>query len=419
MDRYLNINQTERKRTSIDRITACCVVLVIIHNIMPVVGQFISTYISTYFMLMVEAVVWWLLIKWNNGSWIISVFSLFFIAVIQFIYEYIYRYTGLVSGGYGLMYNLSLVGIGILYYDLNRSIRRIIHFSIVASILITIATTIIGSYRFGSGIVRYAASVGSSSDAVFVLTNWHNVGSFSFVYMCLVLYPVLIYYCKVKKVRLLFRIGIIVGVLFFFYRSEFATALLACVACSVLWLIPLETKFRTKILIVLSVAGVLFLCKNLFANIAYRIAYSINSSVLMERFLYIGDTLSGVQNDVFAVGERRKVLEKSLSTIMHHPIIGTLFYRDKGVGGHSYVLDFIARYGLLGWYLLITSYKQIYKNFTTHFSDEYKRQYLIISILLAIALSVVNTGDHWFELVLVIPVLFYNINVKESQRKMV
>jgi hypothetical protein len=99
----------------------------------------------------------------------------------------------------------------------------------------------------------------------------------------------------------------------------------------------------------------------------------------------------------------------SFTTFLQHPLFGTFLSGGGGVGGHSYILDILGRYGLLGATLLYFMYRKIYYYFVAPFKDKPGYGFVLWTFLQAILLSVLNPGMWLNVLTLIVPIFVCNI----------
>lgn len=130
--------------------------------------------------------------------------------------------------------------------------------------------------------------------------------------------------------------------------------------------------------------------------------------------MYMADGMSGVKN-TSDVGMREDALMASVRGFLNSPIWGN-WYKGGGIGGHSYILDFISLYGLVGIILIVKSYKVIFRQFYLKYKNTTYYSYAMMSFVTAIILSIVNTGNHWLELTLFVPLTLRMIDLIKTKK---
>ena len=102
-----------------------------------------------------------------------------------------------------------------------------------------------------------------------------------------------------------------------------------------------------------------------------------------------------------------KLYRMSWETFFRNPLFGNMFERYRTDGGHSFIMDNFAQFGILGAVLMAFMYKNIYQRFFLPFREKPGYGYIVWTFIQALLLSLVNTGM-WLEvLCLFAPLLFY------------
>ncbi len=392
---------TGSKMYAIDKTWFALFTLIILHSIMPIVGRAISSFLTTYFLLGVVGLIYLYFIKWNINRWIYALFPLLLVTVVNMLWAYTHG-DGLVMTVYSTLLGFTPVLLGFRLVALPYYQKKKLFNIVILMLLATAVTSIVG-LASDPGAARYLATVSDSNEARNVQLEWKNVGGFSFTYILLTIYPVMICYAKEMSLALWKKIVLIAILLAYYISAEYMTGLMGFVILSALWFMP--RKFSDKklsgILIILLI--VFLLLKRPIAMLLYRMASSTSSSTLYERFVYMANSLLGISIES-DVGLRGEVLQRSVNGFLEHPLLGN-WYLGGRVGGHSYILDFICKYGIIGISMLIWSYKRIYDLFFASFRKSSYFGYAMASFGTAIILSLINTGNHWFELTLIIPLM--------------
>lgn len=392
---------TKPKTYAVDTAWFALFTLIILHSIMPIVGRAISSFLTTYFLLGVVGLIYLYFIKWKINRWIYALFPLLLLTVVNALWTYTHG-GGLVLTVYGMLLGFTPVLLAFRLVDLPYYQKKKLFNIVMLALLATAVTSIIGLFS-DPGAARYLATVSDANEARNVQLGWKNVGGFSFTYILLTVYPVIICYAKEMNLALWKKLVLVAILLAYYISAEYMTGLIGFVVLSALWLVPKEFSNKKLLGILIFLLFVFFLLKTSIAMLLYRLASTTSSSTLYERFAYMANSLMGVSNES-DVGLREKVLMTSLNGFLQHPILGNWIYNEGG-GGHSYILDFICKYGIIGVSMLVWSYKRIYDLFFARFRRTAYFGYAMASFGTAIILSTINTGDHWFELTLVIPLI--------------
>lgn len=379
------------------------IIFVLLYSIMPVVARFVSSTLSTYFymavlLLLVAFIVFAnSKVSFNKNLYLILPF------VVWQLLLYFVTAESIVIWGYQAM--LACVPILLGVYVLQYRGREIGFFAklIFLVFIITIITTIVGLQQYPDA-ARWLATASSSDESKLILYEWKNIGGYDFVYSVVLLYPLLIFAYKRKKIGLVLSGCISAGIFIMLIFAEYTTALLLFLITTVLFFV--KRKLSGKEVGVLIVVAFL-LC-------------IVFSKYVSEFLLWLGDTLN---NDVFtprlyalaggqeglqaAEDNRLLLYTSSINTFMSNPLLGTFMTGGYGTGGHSFILDTLAQFGLMGAAVLYFMYNRLYVIFYKPLKEEEGYGYILWAFVQAILLSTINTGMWLNVLALYIPILVY------------
>lgn len=387
--------------------------LIILHTLMPVAGRVISTFLTTYFLLLVVLLLLCYFLKWRSNWWINLLSPLIFIAAIHSFYS-ISHGQPLIINIYGALLSFCPILIGLRIQSLpSYQTKKLYNISAIA-VAITVLTTIYG-LSLHQGASRVLATISDSNDPRLVQYEWLNIGGFAFTYILLTIYPIVIGFVRETYNKLWLKIIIIGGLATYYLKAEYMTGLMGFILISSLWFIPRSFSHKRVFFLCGSALLLFLVLKGPIANILYDSAASSNSSVLQDRFRYMADNLAGVEN-TSDVGLREDALMASFNGFLHSPILGN-WYKSEGIGGHSYIMDFMSLYGIIGLILIIKSYKVIFRHFYLQYKETPYYIYALMSFVTAIILSIVNTGNHWFELTLLVPLTLKIIGITQAKAR--
>lgn len=376
--------------------------LTIAYTIMPIVSRFISTYLTTYFYLLVVVIVFWGIV-FGNGSDSLNEYAggiLLPFIIFQGL-SFFTRTDSIVIWGYSVL--LALLPVVIGYYVTQYLIYDVSFYSraIVFMMFATAITTSFGLIRFPYA-ARVLATISSSQDATAITYNWYNIGGFEFIYFLVLLYPILIMAYKQRRVNLIFTI---VGTVLIFATtilSEYTTALLLLLISSSLFLV--KRDLRKKDVFILLLIAVLFVVyfNDYVSQFLSYVGTLTGSETMSERL----NALAGGQAGLEASESNRIFLyRRSISTFFSHPLLGTFLSGGGGLGGHSFILDTLGKYGLIGVALLFFMYRKVFKCFVQPFENEAGYGFVLWTFVQAILLSCVNTGM-WLDVIaMMMPIL--------------
>ena len=138
------------------------------------------------------------------------------------------------------------------------------------------------------------------------------------------------------------------------------------------------------------------------------IAIAFFSSVIVALLTYIGNMTGNEEMTekmvaIFSGKDALEGLEDKRSTLywfsfrlfLRNPVFGTMPTGYHITGGHSFILDSLAHYGLVGAAILFFMYRAIYNEFYRPFSDKAGYGFVIYSFLMPLS-SVLRTSGYFF-----------------------
>lgn len=368
--------------------------LIILYTVMPIVQQFFSDFLTTYayMVLLLGAVVFIILMR---GTQSLAESILVLIPfVLWMLLELFTKSQSLVLWGYSSMLMLAPVLFGT--FTMKETGPKVVRFFAVLlaiTVLVTMITTIIGSFVYPDA-SRYLATVETSDDPLLRTYNYINLGGYEFVYTCILLYPAVIFAFKQRKLHLVFAVAASVLVLFLTLNSGYTTAFLLWIASTATFFLPRNLSKRSVLILLVVTILVIVLFFTLFSSGLKSLAKLIDN----EDIAYRLDALSGGSEGIRASEDDRVSLyEISLNAFLESPLIGNILDGGGRNGGHSFILDFAAQYGLVGVVLLIVMYRLIFVRFYKPFERVQGYGYIFWMFLQVLILSAINTGM-WLNL---------------------
>ena len=405
---YARIQHSEKEITNW---TLFLFIFIVAYDILPIVSRFVSSFLTTYVMLGVVGLLYLYFLTWNFGGWLRATFPLLLVTIITLLHS-------LSSGGfnlttiYGTLLGFLPILIALRLKAAPVNQQQKVFRTAFAGLIITAVTSIVG-LTIMPGTARVLATTASTSDPILIRSGWYNIGGFSFTYMLTVVYPMMICYAKEKKWGWPKKVFLFLIVLAFYIKAEYMTGMLMFLALSVLWLMPARLSVGKTITIIAGIAIGIQLLRDPLADLLMRFANTADSVAFRERLAYLADYLRGISS-TSDVGKRIDVLKASVNGFLSHPIFGTWYLKGRYIGGHSYLLDFISNFGLIGIGLQVAVYHRIYKLFYAAYAKSRYFGYVLCAIISAVVLSTINTGDHWFELTLIVPLFLEMINTGDA-----
>lgn len=314
---------------------------------------------------------------------------------------------------------LMLIPAIICFFLLNENQRKNIKW-LLYLILLAFLLTAITSYfglRDNPFAVRFLATVSDAKDINAVSLHMKNIGGYATVYSIVLIFPMIICMYKQKKINFLFMMLITIIIGLYILSTQYATALLMFILSLTLFAFPKNISRKKVIILCILIVVSLVILKPLLIILLKFFSENVKSYTLSERLIYLSQTLNGVEN-TSDVGNRSDVLMVSLNSFIENPLFGSMLSENL-TGGHSFILDNLARYGLFGIGSLFLMYRQVIKKLYLPFRDTEYYGYMILSLIQALILSTINTGDFLFVIAFVIPLIGYilqNKSYKSTRR---
>lgn len=121
------------------------------------------------------------------------------------------------------------------------------------------------------------------------------------------------------------------------------------------------------------------------------------------------DTLNSAANggnieDDGDLAIRLSLIIKTLTAIFKNPLFGSL---NADIGGHNYLLDIVAKYGMLGFILFFSFFKSMYKMISTFLpaSQKYVFSLCVMGVIILGILKNCSGIEYWLYMLLYIPVI--------------
>lgn len=382
--------------------------VIILYNIVPIVSQLVSDYTTTYaYMALVVLVVGFILLQRSLSGFLEALLFLMPL-ILHEVLTYFINSDTLVMWGYGVLISLLPMLLGFYFIKVQTDQERSFSFPmmrkvLIFSLIVSLITTCIGLLRYPQA-ARTLATIASSDSPILRTYNYANIGGYHFVYTVVLLYPFLILAHKEKKIGRFVTILGAVAAFALAILSEYTTAFLLLVLSSLFLFFPKKLSVKRVLWFALLGLVLLFLLGTLFSRIFLWLADVIDGESISARLRDLSKGWTG-----FATSEdpRLQLYLRSLSAFAQKPLWGW-FLSARGarnVGGHSFLLDSLGLYGLIGAALLFWLYRIIYRTFFKPYQDRPSYGYVFWVFVQTLILSLVNTGSWLWVLCFFSPLL--------------
>lgn len=296
---------------------------------------------------------------------------------------------------------------------------KILIFIVLFSIAITSITSYVGLLNDPEA-SRFLATVASPDNPYFISLNWKNIGGFTLIYMIVISIPTIVLMYKAKVIKISIFLILLIPMVLFIVESQYTLAILLTIPALSTLIIPKSKSISFRNIFIISVILFLIILPVL-SDLLIILANSISSVSVYERLYYLSNMLSGNIDMNSPANIRVELYMKSIDAIYKYNIIGGwLSGKNDIYSGHSFVLDTVAKYGIIGLSLLILLYKSVYKEYYKRYRNSLGYNYLMVSFLISLLISVVNPFDSLFFIIFLNPaVLIYLYNkstVQENYR---
>ena len=367
-------------------------IFLLLFGIMPIIPRAVSTYLTTYFyMAVVVAVVLFTL----GSSRLARTKELIMLLLPFIVYETIVlvakQSSDVLLAGYQVLLFLLPVCVG-FYLVSNTFFSGLYASVIVIAFIITGITTIVGCMAFPDA-ARILASTETSQDPLAVMYSWMNIGGYGFVYSMVLLYPYVVLAFKMKRLRLIPMILISIVMLFTVISAEYSYAFMLLMVSALMLILPRDISVKRFILLMLVFVVAVFLFRTTVAAIISAIGDYLGNSAMTDKInvIFLGtDSVEGFDDD------RGALYMMSVDIFLQNPLFGNLAKGRYVTGGHSFILDTLANYGLVGGIPMFFMYRQIWRSFFKPLKDHTGSCLVFWAFIQPIVLSLINTGM-WLE----------------------
>jgi hypothetical protein len=384
-----------------DNLRISAIVFMIAYSIMPFVAIAVSTYLTTYLYMAVSLLIFILIVMERKQESFNEVLATTGPFLVYGILTYFTNTDSIALWGYQLL--LFIMPIIVSVYVLRYHECECSHYAkvIIISIVITIITTAIGLEN-NPGASRWLATVQTSDDPRLIMYSWKNIGGYGFVYTLVLMYPLLVLAFKKRKITFFKTALIVLLMLSCLMLAEYTIAIVLFVATTTLFFMKKDLQLKDITVFIAITILFMFIFSKAMSNIVKSIANNIDSNIISSRLNDLSDGAEGLQksND-----KRFSIYMMSLNTFFRHPF-GTFISTGRSAfGGHSFILDFLAQYGIFGLLTLIYMYRKIYYLFYYKYRNKEDYGYIVWIFSQAVLLSILNTGMWVNILALYIPVI--------------
>lgn len=383
-------------------------VLYIMHTLLPVVGYYMPSivYLGVFGITFVLAFPAF----YRRGAYVMM--GLFAVSLLTLIIKLgnvanaaLYVYSELQD------YLFGLIALMIIAYGDPRRSRRMF-WLVLTMFAITAFTTILGNEKYPQA-SRMLATL-SAGDFEYNIYVAENIGNFTFAYRIVLFVPMLLYLVRAKKVNRILGVAILVLLGYAIFAMEYGMATLLFASCLILLLIPKPTTKKIIMIVAILLVFVLIF-GGLVADLFESISEAVDSEALSERFMTVAEVLRGEdKTSSVSAQNRTEFYKKSWAAFINSNLLGAWGNKRIGSpGGHSFVLDALGDFGLVGVLALIAIFVTMYKIALKPYAKQEIYPYLLWTYLIAVVLMVLNPKSYALMFLLVIPLVGHGFGQEE------
>ena len=281
---------------------------------------------------------------------------------------------------------------------------------------ITALTTIVGCRMFPNA----ARALTGTQDDITLYGQYKamNIGDFHFVYFITFLLPLLIGSIRYNVIKKWMGILLVVLIVVAVYYSAYTTALLFCVMGLLLFFVRKNIPGKSLMWLGIVVFFLVFAGGALLSSVMSFVSERVGNEDVASRLADMSIMFSGGSVESFDeasdLSTRHELFSRSWKAFLSNPIIGT--WRLKSLGGHSFLLDTMGLFGLLGLACIIWMYVRSYKLFLAPFNHKPWYSFLLFSFLLIVFQAVLNPQPTINVISYILPVYACLMDKETSQK---
>lgn len=282
---------------------------------------------------------------------------------------------------------------------------------------VTSITTYIGCGIF-PGASRELAAIYTDKDLISLsLYQNMNIGGFEFIYSLVLLIPLLVLIIRKPQNSFIYRylsIAVLVWLFFVVIRSEYSFAIL-CSFLALLSFLVYERVKTTKIILLLVTALLIVSVRDYIGDILVQASSFFDSNVVSNRIEDLGHVIQGnfATSESADIETRQDLYSTGWKAFLSSPIWGT----GEVKGGHSFVLNYMGKYGLIGMALVLFLYKKIYDFSIKTYKNTTLYNFLVVIFLFQILMSFFNPKILYPIFTFILPLFSYVYSTNSFEKR--
>lgn len=378
----------------------CLIGYYILFNL-PAIRVYVSTYISIVFLAVLFVVVLCSVGNYGKAENMVVFMALLY-ALLLLLGKSSEKVQALIALWQVLLECLPLALGCFLMRKKYDSITRVIVLLIFLTYIFTCFTTYAGllKYPLASRQLATGRDYGVSYTKL-------NIGGFEFIYSLIVAHPAFVYFLRKRKhalcagaISILFASCIV--------ASQYATALIGYVFSLVAYALPIQDGEKTRRRTWIWLVAVLVIVFAFASRILIALSEMDVLASISDKLVDAAKLIRGEETSMTNTTSRMKLYGMSFNTFLKHPVLGGEIMGEAAYGGHSWILDMMARWGAIGIAVAVALIGALQKWYRTLFSGSAAYQYVRLSLILALIFASVNPIFLTYVLGVVVPALAYD-----------
>lgn len=381
------------------------------NSLLPVIQYVSSVYVNIF---MVSIIIF-LILNDKNSIRNIKFLRPFFLILLLLLINELLNADSIKSITIAVYITTTFILPGIIcFYLISNNYRKTIKLFLIVSavfILITTLTSIFG-LLVDPQASRTLAMGGLSNEQLMAYYK-QNIGGFSFVYMIPIILPMIFVCYKKKQFNLLLLAIMIIPMIYFVFLAQYTIGIIFLFLS--LLSIHFARNYSLNKFVFITVAAVLILLliKPVIGDFFYFLGSKDVGVEFSIRLNAMGDMLTGHEIASEAYINRENSYMTSLNTFFSSLMLGSHIYWSGNIGGHSFILDILALYGVFGIIALFLFYKQLYLFFLKPFKKQSYYGHIFWAFYCSIFIAFLNTTASIFAIFLFVPLVAYILQNKK------
>lgn len=377
---------------------------------MPVVSYYVNTYITMILLIGLSITIF---LRRGKKGFSLSAISMSIIpSLVMFFIDYLYAKSFSIeyaSWSFFLFVLPMILGFYVVNNTEMHLDRGIVFFTFVVY-FITVATTIVGLLKYPDASRLLATD---ASEKYIPIYSPLNIGGYNFIYSLVLVHPLVVAALRKRK-RTLFAVIFSLASLICVIQSAYTIALLVFLLSLTSYVLPVsqtkKVKRANRFIIVLVVLLIIVLMINAVQILDALATWDALDEKVAQKISDISSILQGENVSGEGTESRQIRYQTSIDAFLENPLFGSRWLGISNDGGHSFFLDTLARWGIVGllfvlmlWFFIIGKYRKIIQGGQA-------KSFCVLFVVMAVLLSSLNPTFWVFEMGFIAPVFFKYIS---------